>query len=294
MRSKVRTPGQAVARIAADQHGVITIGQLLATGLSRDAVGRRVRKGSLHRVHRGVYRVGHRAPSVEASYLAAVLACGEGAVISGMAAAYLLGLSRQPPPPPEVTALCERRVPGVATRRIGLEPREVAVHRGIPVTTVPRTLVDLAAALSVSDLARACHEAEVRYRVGATEVDACLSRRPQMPGVAKVRAVYGREHRLTLSALERRFVALLRSRGLPLPETNVPSAGGYLDCRWPERRLTVELDGFRYHHTRHAWERDRRRERDARARGDEFRRYTHGDVVEDPAHMLRELRTLLQ
>ena len=98
---------------------------------------------------------------------------------------------------------------------------------------------------------------------------------------------------VTLSKLERDFLRLLRANGLPTPRTNAKVGGRYVDCRWPKRRLTVELDGYRYHHTRHSWEQDRRREREARARGDEFRRYTYGDVNEDRRLMLAELRQLL-
>ena len=94
--------------------------------------------------------------------------------------------------------------------------------------------------------------------------------------------------------LEREFLALLRAARLPLPETNRRVDGRYVDCRWPRHPLTVELDGFRYHRTRHAWEQDRRRERAARARGDEFRRYTYRDVIEDRRLVLRELQALLR
>ena len=86
---------------------------------------------------------------------------------------------------------------------------------------------------------------------------------------------------------------MLRAHGLRLPQTNRIAGGRRVDCRWPEQRLTVELDGYRYHHSRHAWEQDRRRERDAHARGDQHRRYTYGDVFEDPRQMLAELRALL-
>ena len=86
---------------------------------------------------------------------------------------------------------------------------------------------------------------------------------------------------------------LLVEHGLPLPRTNRPAGAHHVECRWPERRLTVELDSYRFHHSRRAWEQDRRRERDARARGDEFRRYTWGDVFEEPDLMLAELRRLL-
>jgi very-short-patch-repair endonuclease len=96
-----------------------------------------------------------------------------------------------------------------------------------------------------------------------------------------------------LSKLERRFLELLREADLPLPQTNRPAGGRRVDCRWPKQRLTVELDSYRFHQSRHAWEQDRRREREARACGDEFRRYTYGDVLEHPRLMLRELGQLL-
>ena len=174
-----------------------------------------------------------------------------------------------------------------------LDPRDATLWRGIPVTTVPRTLVDLAATMSVDDLARACHEAGIRHRTTPRHVEAVLARRPNSPGARKLRGILRGDVRVTLSPLERRFLVLLRAAGLPLPETNRPAGGRRVDCRWPGRRLTVELDSYRYHGSRHAWEQDRRREREGRARGDEFRRYTYGDVFEDPALMLAELRALL-
>jgi very-short-patch-repair endonuclease len=166
--------------------------------------------------------------------------------------------------------------------------------RGIPVTSVPRTLVDLAALLTVHALARACHEAGVRYRTTPTQVEAVLSRRPTSPGAGKLRKVINGDAQVTLSRLERAFLRMLRDARLPLPETNRIAGGRRVDCRWPEYRLTIELDGYRFHNSRHAWEQDRRREREARARGDEFRRYTYGDVVEDRRSAVRELRALLK
>ena len=120
-----------------------------------------------------------------------------------------------------------------------------------------------------------------------------LARAPSSPGAGKLRRILRGDVRVTLSRLEARFLARLGDARLPLPETNRPASGRRVDCRWPERRLTVELDGYRYHHSRHAWEQDRRREREARARGDEFRRYTYGDVFEAPEAMLDELRGVL-
>jgi hypothetical protein len=288
------TVEQVAGRIASVSHGVVTRQDLLAAGITREQIRRRVRKGLLIREHRGVYRVGHRAPSLEARYLAAVLACGEDALLAGRAAAHLWDLLRGTAPPPEVTTVNARRVRGVLTRRTRrINPEDATTWRGIPVTTVPRTLIDVAVVLDVDELARACHEAEVRYRMTPAQVERVLARSRTSPGAGKLRRILGGDIRVALSRLESRFLEHVKEARLPLPDTNRLAGTHRVDCRWPERRLTVELDGYRYHHSRHAWERDRRREREARARGDEFRRYTYGDVFEDPDFMLAELRTLL-
>jgi hypothetical protein len=281
-----------VAEMAARSHGVVTRGQLLAAGITRHEIAHRVRAGALLREHPGVYRVGHRARSVEATFLAAVWACGDGAVLSGRAAAHLWGLTKGRPPRPEVTAPTKHRLDGVATHRARRIER--TTHRGIPITTVPRTLVDLAADLSLDALARACHEAGVLYDTTPAQVNTVLAKRPIVKGAAKLRRIVDGDVQVTLSELERAFERRLREADLPLPQTNRPAHGRRVDCRWPEHRLTVELDSYRYHHSRHAWEQDRRREREARARGDEFRRFTYGDVVESPGLMLGELRVLLR
>jgi very-short-patch-repair endonuclease len=182
-------------------------------------------------------------------------------------------------------------VRGIVTKRS--QQIEATVHRGIPITTVPRTLVDNAATLPLTALVRACHEASVKYGTAPDQVEEVLARRPTAPGAGTLRKVLRGDERVTLSELERRFLSLLRDHGLPLPATNERVGSYRVDCRWSDPPLTVELDGYRYHHSRHAWEQDRRREREARARGDEFRRYTYGDVFEDPRYMLAELRQLL-
>ncbi|MGH2978131.1 MAG: hypothetical protein ACRDLQ_00660 [Solirubrobacterales bacterium] len=279
--------------MAGRAHGVVTRTRLLRAGVTDAQIENRLCTGPLLREHRGVYRVGHRAPSTEARYLAAVCACGEGALLSGRAAGHLLRLLKGSAPQPEVTARTYRRVKGVRTHRTRLDPRDVTTWRGIPVTTVPRTLVDLAAMLPTDDLTRACHEAGVRHGTTPARVEAVLARRPNSPGATKLREILRDETRITLSKLEKGFLARLRAAGLVLPQTNRPAGGRRVHCRWPGQRLTVELDSYRYHHSRHAWEQDRRREREAHARGDEFRRYTYGDVFEDPGRMLAELRSLL-
>jgi very-short-patch-repair endonuclease len=260
--------------------------------LGRDAIKRRLRSGALHRVHPGVYRVGHEAPSTLASYMAAVLACGPGAALSGMAAAHLYGLVRQRQRP-EVTAPNDRRVEGVLTHRIRLHGRDVTEFKGIPVTTVPRTIVDIAGHFGFDPLAELCHHAQIRYRVRPRVLYSALSRCPNAKGAANLHRIFRGDGDILLSDLERRFLALLRKARLPLPRTNRPAGGRYVDCRWPEHKLTVELDSYTYHHTRHAWEQDRRREREARVRGDEFRRYTWDDVKKYGDYVLRDLQPLL-
>jgi hypothetical protein len=179
--------------------------------VTRAEIKSRVRTGSLLPVHRGVYRVGHRAPSVEARYLAAVLACGEGALLSGRAAAHLLGLLKGSAPPPEVTTRTERRVPGVRTRRSRrLDLADATTWRQIPVTSVARTLVDVAADLPLDALARACHEAGVKHRTTPRQVEAVLAQRPNTPGATKLHHILRGDVRVTLSKLEKRFVQLLR------------------------------------------------------------------------------------
>lgn len=280
--------------MAGASHGVVRRADLLAAGVTRAEIRARMRRGTLIREYPGVYRVGHRAASVEAQYLAAVWACGEGALLCGLAAAFLLELlPGRSAPRAEVVARGERRIEGVRVRRSrGLAAGDAFVWRGVPVTTVARTMVDLASLVSLVALARAFHEAGIRYDTTPADVEAVLARRRRTPGVANLRAVIDGVEPVTLSWLERRFRRLLREAGLPLPDMNRPAGGRRIDCRWPDHRLTVELDGYKYHRSRHAWETDRRREREARARGDDFRRFTFGDVSR-PRAMLLELSSVL-
>jgi very-short-patch-repair endonuclease len=294
MEQKVRTADQVIRTLASRAHGVVTRAEMLNAGVTPEQIRNRLGKGVLTKVHRGVYRVGHLAPSIDAEYLAAVKACGEGALLSGRAAAYLWALIKGPPPQAEVLTPYDRRVSGVIVHRARrTELADTARHRAIPVTSVPRTLVDLASSLSEPALARACHEAGVRYRTTPRHVDRVLGRLRTASGRRKLRRVLHGEVPVTLSRLEDRFLGRLKKARLPLPMTNRVAGGHRVDCRWPQQRLTVELDSYRFHNSRHSWEQDRQRERRARARGDEFRRFTWADVFEDPAFMLTELRALL-
>jgi very-short-patch-repair endonuclease len=294
MEQQIRTVDRILAEIAGKSHGVVTRAELLRAGITPEAIRTRLANGALISVHRGVFRVGHTAPSLEARYLAAVKACGPGSLLAGRAAGHLLHLLGRPPSLPEVLTPHHKRPTGVrVTRCRSIDPRDRTSWRGIPATNVPRTIVDLAATLNPPDLARAFHEAAVRHRVKPGAVNHVLSRRHNWPGSRELRRVLQGDEPVTLSRLESAFIAAVRQARLPPPETNTPAGAHYVDCRWPQQRLTVELDGYRYHDTRHAWEHDRQREREARARGDEFRRYTWRDVIEEPEPMLDDLRAML-
>ena len=216
-------------------------------------------------------------------------------MLSGLAAAHLLGLVDGRLPPSEVTAPTERRVEGVVTRRArAAAPRDRTLWRGVPVTSVARTFVDVANRLTPPDLARAFHKAGIRHHTTPEQVEEALSRRPNAPGAAELRRVTRGDVHVTLSHLERRFLTLVAAVGLDPPETNRKSGTHFVDFRWPAARVTVELDSYRYHRSRYAWEQDRRREREARGRGDEFRRYTYDDVFAEPDTTIRDLERLLQ
>jgi hypothetical protein len=288
------TADRLIGRIAGRRHGIVARAELLAGGVTRKQIERRLARGTLLGEYPGVYRVGHRAPSSEASYTAAVLAAGAEAGLSGRAAAWLQRLIKGAPPPPEVTSPRQRHIAGLATRCCrSLDQRDLTRCRGIPCTTVPRTLVDLAAVLDEEGLARACHEATVLYRATPGQVEVALRRKPNAKNAATLRRILHGDVHVTLSRLESRFLKLLREAALPLPHTNRPAGGRYVDCRWPGHKLTVELDSYRFHSSRFSWEQDRRREREAYGRGDDHRRYVWGDVFESPDETLAELRTVL-
>ncbi len=273
------------ARIAARQHGRITWQQLVAAGVDRRQIQRWVANGLLRPVHRGVYAVGHDAPSLLGDYMAAVLACGTGAVLSNHAQAHVTRLRPGKPPPPEVTVptLAGRNRPGIVVHRVkALHLRDVCVVHGIPMTTVPRTLLDLAPALDLAELTRACHEAWIHHRTAPRLVEDCIERNPGKKGAAKLRAALGAD--ATLSALEDGFLALLREHGLPAPRTNVVRHGDKVDCHWPQLDLTVELVSYRFHGSRRAFEADV-----ARRRRSSHLAFSWGDVFERGERTVAEL-----
>jgi len=282
-----------VARIAARQHGIVTFAQLIAAGLSREAIQVRVERGTLIRIHRGVYRVGHTAPNTQADYLAAVLACGDHSYLAGRACAHNYRLMHGRPAPPEVVAKTDKRHPGITTRRAKLDPRDTIRHRGIPSLTVPSLMIDLARHLDRDELGTIAQKADALHNVSVDAIAAAARRRGPFPGIQKLRELYIGDAPILLSELEHRFHTVLVEKALPPPKTNRREQEGFVDCRWPGHHLTVELDSYRFHRSRQAWESAYRRRRAARARGDEFRAYTWFDVAEDQTHMLGELAELL-
>lgn len=291
MRGSTSTIARAAA-IARRQHGVVTRQQLLTAGVSSAAIDRWLPKRLLHRVHPGVYRLGHRATSTEATYLAAVLAGGEGAALCGFAAAHHYDAFGRRPPAPEITAPVDLRLRGVITRRlISLAEDEVRVHRGVATTSPARTMVDLAGMASLDALTEISHHLRILRRLEAQDVFTVMTRRGRINGASKLRAIYVGDAAVLLSRLERTFMKLLREARLPLPTTNRKEGSFYVDCRWPG--VTVELVSFGYHATRREWKRDQRRAREAYARGDEFRTYTWDDVRDTPEVVLGEIIPLL-
>jgi hypothetical protein len=277
------------AQVAAKQHGRLAWRQLISAGVDRHQIQRWIEDGRLRPVHRGVYAVGHLAPSLLGAYMGAVLAGGIGAVLSHRAAAYVLKLVRGLPPRAEITVptTAHRRRRGIAIHRVrSLHPRDVCVVEGIAMTTVPRVLLDLAPSLKPADLARACHEAWVHHRVTPQMIEACIARNPRKPGIAKLRHAYGAD--VTLSSLEDAFVSLLAAHGLPRPRTNIDVEGDKVDCHWPRLGLTIELLSFRFHGSRYAYEKDL-----ARRRRSNHIAYSYGDVVERGPATVQELRDLL-
>ena len=278
-----------VAGIADRQHGRVSRAQLRAAGVDRNRIARWLADGRLRRVHIGVYAVGHAAPSADGDYMAAVLAAGAGAVLSHRAAAYKLGLLRGTPPRPEVTVAtaAHRRRPGIVIHRVaGLHPLDTTVHDNLPITIVPRILLDLAPSTAPKDLTRLCHEAWVRHRTTQYHVESCVARSPGKPGASRLRRALGSD--VTLSFLEDAFLELLAAHGLPRPRTNIEREQDKVDCHWPRLDLTIELVTYRYHATRQAFETDV-----ARRRRSSHLAYTYGDITDRGAQTAAELRPLL-
>ena len=300
MRQETRPPThQPLADLAARQHGVVSIRQLTGPlGYSPSAVSRAVRRGRLHRIHRGVYAVGHRRLSRHGGCLAAVLACGPESLLSHHSAAWLWGLWRGAPNPFEVTTPVHRRPkPPIRVHRArGLRREDRALREGIPVTSVPRVLLDLAAVIRFDRLRRALERAEELGLFDLREVERLLARSGGHHGAEPLRraAALYRSPAVVRSELERRFLALVLDAGLPRPATNFVVEGFELDAYWPAERFAVELDAFETHGSREAFERDRLRQEDLKLAGIEMTRVTDARLRREPKSVLERVSRLLE
>jgi very-short-patch-repair endonuclease len=290
-----------IADLAQAQHGIVARRQLFSLGLEKEAIEVRLRAGRLHRLHPGVYAVGHKVLSLEARWMAAVLFCGSGAVLSHRTAAVLWGLRGASSRAIEVTTGSKSRSRSGIHRHYAVLPAdEVTVERHIPVTTVPRTLFDFAAVASMDEVEHALRESEylrlhdrlslwdllARYpgRQGSRTIRECLARRAETPGHSR-------------SWLEERFLPFLRQHRLPQPQLNswveVGERSFEVDCLWPAPRVVVELDGFAAHGTRVAFREDRARDRRLRVAGYGVTRIAPEQLDEEPLAIAADLTALL-
>lgn len=287
---------KAIASAAGRQHGVVTRGQLLACGLSKHHVQHRLDTGQLVRLHRGVYRAG----PVEAARfreMAALLACGEGSVLSHDTAARLFGLSRgaassRPVHVGRVEG--HRRRPGVRVHRLPtLSARDMTKVDGLPATTPARTLWDLAATSPARDLERMFALALDRGLVRRVELQRLLDRHAGAPGSRIMRLLLEADPVLTRSVAEDRLQELIRASALPEPQTNVVVEGLEVDCYWPDHGVVVEVDGFTYHGSPAAFERDRIRDRRLVASGVVVIRVTWRQLDTGPLAVVAQLAQAL-
>jgi very-short-patch-repair endonuclease len=267
-------------------------------GYSRAAVHRAVKAGRLHQVYRGVFAVGHMKLSLHAQCLAAVLASGPNALLSHVSAAWLWGLTKTSPLPASVTAPGYRKPrPPLRlheTRPLAAEDR--ALRDGIPVTSLPRTLLDLAATVRFEWLERMVERSEDLELFDLRAVEELLARTVGHHGHRRLRraiALY-KPSSFTRSTLERRFLELCLEAGLPQPRTNFVAYGLELDCYWPEFRFAVELDLFETHGTRAAFERDRKRQEDLLLVGVATSRVTGPRLEREPEEVIARIRRLLE
>jgi very-short-patch-repair endonuclease len=276
-----------VAR-AAGSEGIVTTAVLLGAGLSHGEIVTRVRHGWLVRRHHGVYLVGAVAGPL-AEEMAAVQAIGEDSGLSYGAAGALWRVRSRVDGPIDVSVAGRhaRSRPGIRVHNV--RTLERTVHRGIPVTTPARTLLDLAATTSFEDLARAVEQARVLRLVTDASLREIVERNPHRPGTCALLRTLAREPRLTRSQAEAVLLELVRRAGLPLPATNLRVLGHEVDDLWREDRLIVEVDGFDPHGTRMAFERDRRRDAELVAAGYRVIRITWRQLMDEPEAVVARL-----
>ena len=279
-------------RIVERQHGVIARRQLLELGWSAAAVRHRLERGRLHAHWPGVYAVGRPDVTREGRWMAAVLACGPGAVLSDASAAALWSLRPVKGSCVHVSTRSDRgrRLPGVAARRRDLETPDVVERAGIPVTGITLTLVDAAARERPPIVEAMVNEADKQDLMDPEALRAALERHSGRRGCGRLRALLDRRtFTLTDSELERRFRPLARGAGLPPPQTGRHVNGFKVDFLWPELGLVVETDGLRYHRTPAEQARDRLRDQAHAAAGLTPLRFTRAQVHFEPGHVQRTL-----
>ncbi len=260
-----------MAMLATRQYGIVASRQL---DLDAHAVRRRTAAGRLHRVHRGVYAVGHLGLGREARWLAAVLACGDGAVLSHRSAATLWAIRLGELFRAEVTTEYDRRHAGIATHRASLAPQDRAIHRAIPVTSPARTLVDLAHLLHRDELVRALREAMFRRLYDRAAIQDALTRRP-----SKALAQLLTEASVTQSMLEDRFLEICARHRLPAPQTQHRIGAKRYDFAWPQQRVVVETDSWLAHGTPYAFQADRAQTNALQLAGWLVLRFTWADLT---------------
>jgi very-short-patch-repair endonuclease len=279
----------ALWKLVDRQHGVVARGQLLALGFSSKAIKHRIASGRLHPVWRGVYAVGRPQLSRRGRWMAAVLSCGPEAALSHRSAGALWEIGG------EESSVIEVSVPGHVTRRRpgitvhrhkGLADAHITRRDGIPVTTPVCTIVDLAGCLPRDELEAAINAADRRDLTDPEALRRALDELPGWPGVGPLRKLLDRRtFTLTDSALERRFLPVVRRAGLARPVTGRYVNGFKVDFCWPELGLIVETDGLRYHRTPAQQATDRRRDQAHAAAGLTVLRFTHAQVAFDPGHV---------
>jgi very-short-patch-repair endonuclease/predicted transcriptional regulator of viral defense system len=300
-RKRAEHDPKAIIELAERQHGVIAVSQLYSLGLTETQVRKRALEGWLRRVHRGVYAVGGVPLTDEGRWMAAVLACGEGAVLSHQAAGELWGLRRRRRGRPiDVTipqASGRRRRTGIAIHRApALRSEERTLHCRIPVTTPARTVLDLATSLPRRQLERAIDEGERLNICTEDDLDEIVGNYFGRAGAGALRSLLD-EHRAgstaTRNDFEERFLALCRRYRLPQPDVNVPLLDYVVDFFWPKARLVVEADGRATHGTRRAFQADRDRDGCLAVAGYRVLRFTWWDVTRRPAIVADRVRRML-
>ncbi|HYJ21696.1 MAG TPA: type IV toxin-antitoxin system AbiEi family antitoxin domain-containing protein [Solirubrobacterales bacterium] len=284
--------------LATRQHGVVSTRQLKTLGYGRNSASKANRVGRLRRIHRGVYAVGDERLTWEARCLAAVLAARP-AVASHLSAGWLWGLLRKRPGTIHVTVPTPRRAgrPFVV-HCADLPLLDRWVLDDIPVTNLARTLLDLAAMLSPTQLERSLERSEELGLFDLLALEDMLDRAGHHPGVAKLRRVLAiyrdRDPVFVRSKLERRFLGLARKAGLPTPSMNFNVAGYELDAYWEAERFAVELDAYETHGSHAAFERDRLRQEDLKLQGVEMIRVTGPRLEREPEQVMKRIAAHLE